>query len=78
MDTTKLLQDNGKPLIMSYDELCKTLLPYCYGKKPLIDMINDIWKASIPQPSLLNGKHVRMIFSSHFKQFAELALKENG
>ena len=72
------VNNNGRPLLMSYDELCKTLLPYCAGKKPLIDMINDIWKSAVPQPNLINGKHVRMIFNNQFRDFAQLVLKENG
>ena len=78
MDTTKLLQDKGKPLLMSYPELYSTLAPYCQGKKVLLDMIMDIWKAAVPQPSLVNGKHVRMIFNNQFRDFAQLVLNENG
>lgn len=68
----------SSPLLMTYGELVKTLVPYCQGKKPLIDMIGDIWKAAIPQPNLINGKQVRMINEKQFREFAALVLKENG
>lgn len=68
----------SSPLLMTYGELVKTLAPYCQGKKPLIDMIGDIWKAAIPQPNLINGKQVRMINEKQFREFAALVLKENG
>ena len=68
----------SSPLLMTYGELVKTLAPYCQGKKPLIDMISDMWKAAIPQPNLINGKQVRMINEKQFREFAALVLKENG
>lgn len=67
-----------QPLLMTYQELRKTLVPYCKGKKPLLDMIRDIWNSAIPQPHLVKGQQVKMIKPGHFKQFAELCLKENG
>ena len=69
---------NNQPLLMTYLELRKTLIPFCKGKRNLIDGINDIWKSAIPQPNLINGKSVKMILPSQFKEFTQLCLKENG
>ena len=71
--------NNNQPLLMTYLELRKTLIPFCKGKKALIDGINDIWKSAIPQPNTTyHGKIVKMILPSQFKEFTQLCLKENG
>ena len=70
--------NNKQPLIMSRQELFKTLLPFTEGKKVLIDMIQDIWNSSVPQPSKVNGQFVRMIFPKHWEDFTKLVAKENG
>lgn len=67
-----------KPLLMTYKLLRKTLIPYCKGKKPLLDMINDIWNVGVPQPTGYNGQIVKMIYPQHLEGFARLCLKENG
>lgn len=67
-----------KPLLMTYQELRKTLVPFCKGKKPLLDMINDIWKISTPTPDIRNNGMVKIIFPRYFEQFVRLCMKENG
>lgn len=70
----------SKPLMLTYVQLRKVLVPFCKGKKPLLDMINDIWNSSIPQPNadLKTGQQLKMVFPQHFVGFARLCLKENG
>jgi len=63
---------------MTYAEWRKTLLPYCKGKKTLLDGINDLWKVAIPQPQTLKGQQVKMILPKHFQEFVSMCLKENG
>lgn len=72
------MANNNQPLLMTYQELRKTLIPYCKGKRPLLDMIRDIWNSSTPQPQRVNNQVVKMILPTHFKQFTELCIKENG
>lgn len=67
-----------KPLLMTYAELRKTLVPFCKGKKPLLDMINDIWKISTPTPNFRNGSVIKIVFPKYFEQFVHLCMKENG
>lgn len=67
-----------QPLVMTYNELRKTLVPFCKGKKPLLDMINDIWNSATPQPQLIQGRIVKMIFPGHFEKFINLLIQENG
>ena len=51
---------NKKPLLMTYGELKKALVPFCKDKRPLVDMIIDLWKSSTPTPNLRNNQQVRM------------------
>ena len=69
---------NKKPLLMTYQDLRKSLVPFCKGKKPLLEMINDLWKASTPTPNLRNNQQVRIIHPKLFEQFTKLVAKENG
>lgn len=63
---------------MTYQELKKTLVPFCKGKKPLLDMINDIWNISTPTPNFKDNQLVKIVFPKYFEQFVRLCLKENG
>lgn len=63
---------------MTYGELKKALVPFCKDKRPLIDMIIDLWKASTPTPNLRNNQQVRIIHPKLFEQFTRLVAKENG
>lgn len=69
---------NKKPLLMTYGELKKALVPFCKDKRPLVDMITDLWKASTPTPNLRNNQQVRIIHPKLFEQFTRLVAKENG
>lgn len=69
------MQKRIDPLLMNYAQLEKTLLPYCYGKKMLIQAIKDIWASAIPIP---HSATVRMIMPKHFIQFIDVAVKENA
>lgn len=69
---------NKKPLLMTYGELKKALLPFCKDKRPLVDMIIDLWKASTPTPNLKKNQQVRIIHPKLFEQFTRLVAKENG
>jgi hypothetical protein len=63
---------------MTYQELQNTLVPFCKGKKTLLDMIKDIWKGATPQPNLVNRQTVKMILPKQLRTFTALCLKENG
>lgn len=63
---------------MTYPELYKALSKFCKGKKSLLDMIRDLWKASTPTPNLRNNQQVRIIHPKLFEQFTRLVAKENG
>ena len=63
---------------MTYQELRNTLVPFCKGKKPLLDMIKDIWNSATPQPQRVKGQLVKMILPKQFQEFTTLCLKENG
>lgn len=63
---------------MTYNELRKTLIPFCKGKKPLLDLVKDMWKEATPQPGLIKGQFVKMILPKQFQEFTALCLKENG
>lgn len=67
-----------KPLLMTYKMLCNALHPYCYGKKALIDYVNDMWRNATPTPQTYNGQSVKIIFPKHFLEFINQAIKENG
>lgn len=69
---------NKKPLLMTYGELKKALVPFCKDKRPLVDMIIDLWKSSTPTPNLRNNQQVRIIHPKLFEQFTRLVAKENG
>lgn len=69
---------NKKPLLMTYPELYKALNQFCKGKKPLLDMIVDLWKASTPTPNFRNHQQVKIIHPKLFEQFTRLVAKENG
>lgn len=63
---------------MTYTEWYRTLIPFCHGKKHLIDGIKDIWKSAIPQPQKIKNQVVKMILPKHFEEFTKLCAKENG
>lgn len=69
---------NKKPLLMTYPELYKALSQFCKGKKPLLDMIKDLWLASTPTPDMRNKHQVKIIHPKLFEQFTRLVAKENG
>lgn len=69
---------NKKPLLMTYSELYKALSQFCKGKKPLLDMIKDLWNASTPTPNLRKNQQVRIIHPKLFEQFTKMVAKENG
>jgi len=69
---------NKQPLQMTYSELQKALVPYCKGKKPLLDMITDLWKASTPTPNYKKLELIKIIHPKLFEQFTRLVAKENG
>lgn len=64
-----------QPLLMNFNQLEKTLIPYCFGNRRLIQSIKDIWASAIPIP---NSASVRMIMPKHFYDFIEVAVKENA
>jgi hypothetical protein len=70
--------NNRKPLIVTYPLLRKIFVPYCKGKKPLLDAINDIWNTAVPQPQMYKGQVLKMIFPQHIDEFVKLLVKENG
>lgn len=70
--------NNNQPLLMTYQELRKTLIPYCKGKKALLDDVKDIWNSATPQPQRIKGQIVKMILPKQFQEFARLCIKENG
>lgn len=67
-----------KPLLMTYSELRKALEPFCKGKKPLLDMIKDLWNASTPTPNYKKLEVIKIIHPKLFEQFTRLVAKENG
>ena len=69
---------NKQPLLLTYQELYKALSQFCKGKKPLLDMIKDLWKASTPTPNLKNNQQVKIIHPKLFEQFTKMVAKENG
>lgn len=69
---------NKQPLLVTLPLLKKSFAPFCKGKKPLLDMIVDIWNAGIPQPQTHNGQLVKMIYPQHLEQFTRQVAKENG
>ncbi len=69
---------NKQPLQMTYSELQKALVPFCKGKKPLLDMIKDLWNASTPTPNLKKNQQVKIIHPKLFEQFTKMVAKENG
>ena len=77
-DQPIIASQNKQPLLMTYQELKKTLVPFCKGKRPLIDMINDIWNISTPTPNFKDNQLVKIVFPKYFEQFVRLCLKENG
>ena len=66
------------PLMMTYRMLRKSLVPFCHGKKALLDCIDDIWKDATPVPQKLNGSVVKIIFPKHFFSFVAAVKKEVG
>ena len=72
MQTMK--ESKYKPLLMSFAQLEKTLLPYCYGKKVTIQGIKDIWASATPIPN----SNRRIILPKHFMDFIQIAVKENA
>jgi len=60
---------------MNFPQLEKTLLPYCYGKRVLIQAIKDIWASATPMP---NSSSIRIIMPKHFYDFVNIAVKENA
>ena len=67
-----------KPLLLTYQQLRTVLTPYCKGKKPLLDMIRDIWNSSVPTPNVYKNQLVKMIYPQHFEQFVRLCVQENS
>lgn len=63
---------------MTYQMLCKALRPYCYGKKALLDYVDDIWRYATPTPQKYKNQVVKIIFPKHFYDFINQAIKENG
>lgn len=74
----ELPKQNKQPLLMTYQEWYKTVVPYCANKKPLLDGIKDIWNTAIPQPQKVKGHTVKMILPKHIEDFVRLCAKENG
>ena len=68
-------QQKVNPIVMNYSQLEKTLLPYCYGKRILIQAIKDIWASATPMP---NSSSIRIIMPKHFYDFINIAVQENG
>lgn len=56
----------------------RTLLPYCRGKKHLLDGINDLWKGCVPTPNYHRHGVVKIVLPTTILQFVELAQTENG
>lgn len=69
---------NKKPLLLTYTELNKALSHFCKGKKPLLDMIKDLWNVSTPTPNFRNHQQIRIIHPKLFEQFTKMVAKENG
>lgn len=63
---------------MTYQELHKALSQFCKGKKPLLDMIKDLWNVSTPTPQMRNNHQVKIIHPKLLEQFTRLVAKENG
>jgi hypothetical protein len=64
-----------QPLIMTYKQLEKALLPYCYAYKWGRDTIHDLWKMGAPMP---DGGGARLILPAQLRIWLSDVLTAQG